>query len=263
MNINVVGMGIMGYQVSALFYLLGYNVAIYSNRGFNARLFDRQIKLQKKYIGCFTSSSKELKVCSNISEIYDACTIETTKEDINIKKNLYEEVQKVTSNIFFTNTSSIEPREIGSNVVGLHFFNPIHLKLVELTKTQTEGPELVRIINDIKSVGFDIIEVKGNRGYLANYILFNEIGGAMKLIEEHGYSYKSIKSIYGHIYNGRDIFSILDIIGLDVSLSIFKYINEKDPSIYVPLCLDKAINSGILGKKNKTSILDVLGKINK
>ena len=46
-----------------------------------------------------------------------------------------------------------------------------------------------------------------------------------------------------------------------ISLSIFKYINEKDPSIYVPLCLDKAIKSNVLGKKNKTSILDVLDKI--
>jgi len=258
MKINIIGMGVMGYQVASLFHLLGYSVAVYSRSGLDLKKFNRSVRLQKKFISNFNSETKDLKICNNISEIYNACTIETTIEDLSIKNKLHNSIREVTDKPFLTNTSSFEPQEIGNDVIGLHFFNPIHLKLVEIVHYKKQDYELDQIITDIQSVGFDVIKVKGNRGYLGNYLLFNEIGTAMKLIELYGYSYDAVKQMYKHLYDERDIFLILDLIGLDVAQKIFKNINEKDPSIYVPRYIDTAVKAGILGKKNKTSILDVL-----
>ena len=37
MKINVVGMGVMGYQIASLLYLLGYDVAVTSRGGVNEK----------------------------------------------------------------------------------------------------------------------------------------------------------------------------------------------------------------------------------
>ena len=138
LKINIIGMGVMGYQTSALFYLLGYQVAVHSRIGFDDKKFNRQVKILNKFIGKFKSAPIDVKICNDISEIYDACTIEATIEDIATKKFLYDSVHKITKKTFLTNTSSIEPREIGEKAVGLHFFNPIHLKLIELSNGQNQ-----------------------------------------------------------------------------------------------------------------------------
>ena len=64
--------------------------------------------------------------------------------------------------------------------------------------------------------------------------------------------------MYSNLYPNRDIFSILDLIGLDIAQYIFHNLHEEDNSIYKPKCIDDAINVGILGKKNKTSILSIV-----
>lgn len=260
MKINIIGMGVMGYQIAALFHLLGYQVAVYSRSTFDTLKFKRNIKLQKKFISGLDSDTVDLKICSNISEIYDACTIEAISENLSIKKDIYSCVRKITKKTFLSNTSSLEPQEIADDVIGLHFFNPIYLKFIEICHFRKVSSELDQIITDIKAVDFEFIQVEKNRGYLGNYLLFNEIGTAIKLIELYGYSSDSVKIMYKHLYHDRDIFSILDLIGIDVAQNIFKNINEKDPTVYVPKCLDVAIEAGIFGKKNKTSILSVLNE---
>ena len=98
-----------------------------------------------------------------------------------------------------------------------------------------------------------------NRGFIGNYLLFNEIGAALRLVDEYGYSSDAINAMYRNLYPDRDLFSILNLIGLDTARSIFKNLNEKDDSIYAPRCIDIAVERGVLGKKNRTTILDIIG----
>ena len=47
-EVNIIGNGYMGSQVSALFHLLGYKVNIFFNKNKNENLLDNNIKLLKK-----------------------------------------------------------------------------------------------------------------------------------------------------------------------------------------------------------------------
>jgi len=259
MKINVVGMGVMGCQIASLLYLLGYDVAVTTRSGVNEKKMHRSNKILRKFLDVDSNKLGSVRFCKDISDLYDACTIESVAEDLSLKKEIYSCVREITNKPFASNTSSLRPSEIASDVVGLHFFNPIYLKFVEVINNSTNKfPD--EIISDLERSNFSIINVEENRGYIGNYLLFHEIGAALKLVDKYGYSSETIKMVYSNLYPNRDIFSILDLIGLDIAQNIFHNLHEEDNSIYLPICIDNAINLGILGRKNKTSILDVLDK---
>ena len=256
MKINVVGMGIMGTQIAALFSILGYQVSAVSRSGVDEKKIKRHVRALKRMV----SSEQEGKIliCSDVSEIDpDACTIEAVPEELDIKRSIYHQVRMVSDRPFLSNTSSLVPSEIADDVIGVHFFNPIRMGFVEYCPVNG-GENVQNMISDIERAGFEVIPVHENRGYIGNYLLFSEMGAALKLVDRYGYGSSEIKSMYNKLYSGRDIFSILDLIGLDVAQNIFVNLNACDPHVYVPKCVHDAVARGILGKKNRTSILDLI-----
>lgn len=256
MTINVLGYGIMGKQIASLLYLGGFDVCIWNYKEVDEKLIYKQIKLLKRSID-FTKEGS-LTFVTEINKLPKAITIESVKEDLETKKHIYAEC--ATKEFpYFSNSSSFSPSEIGPEVNGLHFFNPISLGLVELfLKNQKIKKDIQPILEYLYVLKFEIVEVKNNRGYVGNYILFHEISSALKLIEKYGYNANNINSIYIKLYNGRNIFLIIDLIGIDVVFKILKNLKENDETIYLPSCLSLALEKNILGKKNKTSILTIL-----
>lgn len=250
-------MGVMGYQIAALFYVLGYRVAVLSRRDIDKIKLNKSVNRINRLFNLNKQKNGEFKICTEFCDIYDSYTIDAVSEDLMVKKEIYHKIREVTSAPYLTNTSSYAPNEIANDVIGLHFFNPIQLKIIELTDYHDEVNQLLDVL---EVAGFNIVSVNQNRGYIGNFLLFHEIGAALKLIDKHGYSADSVQSIYNTLYDGRNIFLILDLIGLDVAYNIFKNLKEKDDSFYLPECIGVAIESGVLGKKNKTSILDVIKK---
>lgn len=257
MIINILGYGLMGKQIAALFYLGGFEVNIWNYREVVDTEFLRQLKLLKR---SFSSNAEEGKVnfYTEINKLPDAITIESVIEDLDIKRSIYNSLQKNQSS-YFTNSSSFSPEEIGNNVNAIHFFNPINLKLVEFFFHSSDDRDKInQILNYLNELEFEIVEVKQNRGYIGNYILFHEISSGLKLIEKYHYSYKDINKIYQKLYDGRNIFTIIDLIGIDTVHKILKNLQEIDTTIYLPICLGKALKAGALGRKNKTSIINYL-----
>lgn len=263
MKINVIGMGIMGTQIAALFFMLGYKVSTVSRSGVDEKKIKRHIRALKR-INVTPSPSPspgyegEILICSDVSEMDpDASTIEAVPEELNIKRSIYQQVRSISDRPFLSNTSSFIPSEIADDVIGVHFFNPIQMGVVEYYPVNSDE-SVQGLISDIERAGFDVIPVRKNRGYIGNYLLFSEMGAALKLIDKYGYGSSEIRSMYNSIYGGRDIFAILDLIGLDVAQNIFLNLNESDPNFYIPKCIKDAVGHGILGKKNRTSILDLI-----
>lgn len=182
MKINILGYGLMGQQIAALFYLGGFEVTIWNHRPVNENKIFKQINFIKNTL----SNTKEgsIKFTNSIEELQDNITIEAIVENLDVKKNLYELVKSNVSKPYFTNTSSLSPCEISPQIGGIHFFNPLSvLKIVELYLPEKINAEEIKLIIDfIKSSEFEIIEVNPQRGYLGNYILFNEISTVFRLI---------------------------------------------------------------------------------
>lgn len=256
MKINILGFGLMAKQIASMFYIGGNDVFIWNHNEIELKEMKRDIKKAKRYIN---KKEGTVKIVDDIKELEGDFTIESVIEDLEIKKSLYSEISNQIDSYYFTNTSSFSPTEIGENVNGLHFFNPLGLKIVEtFFSNNKERKASNSVIDFLKENEFDVINVKENRGYIGNFILFNEISSALKLIEKYDYDLESINRIYNKLYDERDIIKIIDLIGVDTVYKILINLKESDNTIYLSDSLPKAIRKNILGRKNKTSLKEVL-----
>ncbi len=258
MNINVIGIGIMGSQISALLKLCGYKVHIYTKSKFNIGRLQKDVNLLRKVLK-LRDVSADFRFCSDLNDLVDGLTIETVYEDLYLKREIYYQVRKKHGGLYATNSSSINPSDIGDDVLGIHFFNPINIGLVELAANgiNLNQPEISEFIFSLSNIGFEVVNVKNNSGYVGNFLLFSEIAACLRLIDYFGYTPTKIKAVSKHLYKNRDIFTIIDRIGTDTTLKILNNLSNKDNYFYIPKCLEVAVECGILGKKNRTSFLDL------
>jgi len=257
MNINILGFGLMAKQIAALLYLLGHNITIWNHKTVNLELLEKTIKLVNRVVK--SNNLGSINVCDKIIHLNDNLTIEAVVEDIDIKRELHQKlINIVSTGNYFTNSSSYSPNEIDESVGGMHFYNPIYaINMVELY-CPIKSSAIFEVESSLLGAQFEIIYVKSNRGYVGNYILFHEISSALKLIEKHGYTIETISKVYNQLYAGRDIFTVIDLIGIDIVHKIIENLKVNDDSIYLPQCLQKAIELNILGKKNKSTIKSCL-----
>lgn len=256
-SINILGYGLMGKQIASFFYLGGFAVNIWNDVAMNEADLARQIKLTGKNIPALGQG--KINYCYDADSLPESVTIEAVIEDLAVKQDLYKRITGRFSAPYFTNSSSFSPPEIGTTVNGLHFFNPITMGLVELYLSQKEIEHQIQPVLDVlRYFKFEIVTVLPNRGYIGNYLLFREISNFLKLIEEGGYSLEAVGRAYAKLYAGRDIIKIIDIVGLDVVYKILINLKSEDNTIYIPKCLETALAGNILGRKNKTSIEQVL-----
>jgi 3-hydroxybutyryl-CoA dehydrogenase len=249
MRINVIGSGHMGKQICSLFDVLGYDVLIWQNTKEN---LDNHINNQKKNIenNLNIKSSGSFKVENNLAKFENHFTIETVKENVNIKKKILSSLN-FNENLF-SNTSSIKLSEIGNNVNGFHFMNPITVKIVELCKKIIFSNDLLSVVtNSLSKVFYKIVNVKDSPGYLMNKVIFRDISYFFYLYEKENTLISDLKKIYSDDIKKNDPLKIVNMIGVDTCLDILVNLNKFDQSFYVPKCLQIAIKNNILGYKNK------------
>ena len=249
MRVNVLGSGYMGKQIASLLKLIGFDVLIWENN--DSDLENQLIKETTKIEKILKlNSGGSIKIEKNLSKFENFFTIETVKEDLDIKKKVFESL-KYKENLF-SNTSSIKLSKIGNNINAFHFMNPITTKFIEVCKINYFSNEyLDQIINKLKTLSYEIIEVKDTPGFMINKIIFNEISFFFYLIEREKLNIEDIKKIYSNDFKRNDPIKLVNIIGVDTCLSILKNLNEYDKNYYIPKIFELSIKSNILGYKNK------------
>lgn len=256
-SINIIGFGTMGIQLAAFFYVIGYKVTVF-NRAFSDEKLKR-LQIAKKVLGknidCVEEKT-EIVFLDQVGLLTPGITIEALAEDLGIKQSVLNDLPfKLQTLGLFTNSSSFSPDEIHKEAHALHFFNPIHsVKLVETTCPLSSLP----LFRDIQEAGMTVVHTKMNRGYIANYVLFREIAASLMLVEKFDYDTKTIDLVLKSLGRQSSVFDVIDFVGVDVTKSIIENLYETDPSITVPPVLNLALASGILGRKNKTSIRSIL-----
>ncbi|EHE5597006.1 hypothetical protein JMR62_001798, partial [Campylobacter jejuni] len=61
-EINIIGFGLMGRQISALFYLLGYEIGVYNKSKLNIYEFEKQIKLLQRKIDFSNFNAEKINI---------------------------------------------------------------------------------------------------------------------------------------------------------------------------------------------------------
>ena len=251
----------MGKQMASLFYALGYQVHVFSKSSINQSLTTkRTIKLFQRKLNL--SKTGNITFFDDLSKVPNSVVIETISESLTEKKELYNKINKLTIKEYCTNSSSYKHSDIGEFVVGVHFFNPIYIiPIIEVCTSITFefSQDFQSLINDLKAVKFTIINVTNTRGYYGNLFVFSHISTLFNLVEEHNASIHDIDKMYQSIYN-HSIIKTIDIIGIDLCQTIMSNIAEEFNYLQVPKTFQNAINHGILGKKNNTSIGDLFFK---
>ena len=249
MKINVLGTGHMGKQICSLFVALGHNVKIWHNSQENdeKNIQDEISKIEKHFN---IEAKGDFSIVSNIKDLKNDLTIETVKEEINIKKDIISKLD--FKNNIFSNTSSLKLSNIGENINGFHFMNPITIPLIELCKKKDYSNDLLNeLIISLEKLSYNIIIVKDNPGFLINRILFKEISYFFYLYEVEKVSAENLRKIHKIIIKNSDPIKIVNMIGLDTCLSILENLNNEDKNFYVPQLLKEAVKNNILGFKNK------------
>ncbi len=189
--------------------------------------------------------------------------IEAVSEDFTIKKNIFEELDRVTppGAILASNTSSISITEIAAvtrrpgQVIGMHFMNPVPvMPLVEIIRGLATTDATFAMTEDLsKRLGKTPVEVHDYPGFVSNRILMPMINEAVYCLMEGVATRESIDTVMKLGMNHpMGPLALADLIGLDTCLSIMEVLHEGlGDSKYRPCpLLRKMVRAGYLGRKS-------------
>lgn len=191
--------------------------------------------------------------------------IEAVAEELPVKQAVLGEMDAVAKPgaILATITSSLSVTACAratsrpSDVIGLHFFNPAPvMKLVEVVRTDDTAPEVLATAHALaRALGKKAVDCTDRTGFIVNALLFPFLNEAIRMLDRTGVTVEAVDSAvttaYGHPMGP---FTLLDTVGLDVSLAILRRLHESAPDAGpVPAAaLEALVADGHLGRKTGT-----------
>lgn len=189
--------------------------------------------------------------------------IEAAPEQLQLKQDLLREVESLSQQdfIFASNTSSLSITEIASSsvrpekVVGMHFFNPVHLmRLLEIVVGKLTSTETVETVREVgRRMRKDPIIVKDVPGFASSRLGIALGLEAMRMLEQGVASAKDIDKAMELGYNHpMGPLRLTDVVGLDVRLNIAEYLHRAlgSETFRPPDVLRRLVSEGKLGKKS-------------
>ncbi len=203
-----------------------------------------------------TTRLEDLGVCDLI--------VEAAPEDLALKRALFAKLDQMATpaTILASNTSSFSITALGGatgrpdRVVGMHFFNPAPvMALVEVIPGQQTSAETVEAVSSFaRALGKTPVRTKDTPGFVVNRIARPFYLEALRLLAEGATSAAEIDRIMrlaGGFRMGP--FELLDLIGLDVNLSVTRSIYEAffhEPRLRPHPRQVQMVQAGLLGRKS-------------
>jgi 3-hydroxybutyryl-CoA dehydrogenase len=205
--------------------------------------------------------------------VEDACreadlVIESVPEDMELKLEIFTLLDKFAKPgaIFASNTSSLSVTELATitcrpeKCVGMHFFNPVpKMKLLEVVRALETSDETIEDCREIGSrMGKEVVVVKEAPGFITsriNAMIGNE---AFYMLEEGVASAADIdKALKLGLNHPMGPFELVDLVGLDVRLSILEYLHKTLGEKYRPApLLRQYVKAGRLGRKSGRGVYE-------
>ena len=161
--------------------------------------------------------------------------------------------------LFASNTSGLSITEMATasgrpeQFAGMHFFNPVHLmRLVELVRgLETSSATLEALRSVAESCGKQVVTVAESPGFVTsriNALIGNE---AFKMLQSGVATAADIDlALKLGLNHPMGPFEMVDLVGLDVRLSILTHLHETLGDLYRPNnLLVQYVKAGRLGKK--------------
>ncbi len=197
-------------------------------------------------------------------------TIEVVVENLDIKKKVYEQVEKFRKpgTLITSNTSGIpihlltegRSEDFKDNFCGTHFFNPPrYLKLLEIIPTPHTKPEIVSFLMEYgeKFLGKTTVLAKDTPAFIANRVGVYGIMSLLHLVEKMDLTVEEVDKLTGPVL-GRPksaTFRTADVVGLDTLVNVANGLKQGVPNdeanalFVLPGYLKKMVENKWLGDK--------------
>ena len=205
--------------------------------------------------------------------VQDACRnadliIEAVPEEMETKLEIFTILDKFAKPgaIFASNTSSLSITEMAAvtfraeNCIGMHFFNPVQkMKLLEIVRGLETSEETVNACAEAgRRMGKEVVVVRESPGFVTsriNAMIGNE---AFYMLQEGIASASDIdKALKLGLNHPMGPFELVDLVGLDVRLSILQHLHRTLGDKYRPCPLiEQYVKAGRLGRKSGRGVFE-------
>lgn len=268
----VLGAGTMGHGIAQIAALAGYDVRLtdVSDEALERAMerveaqLDKGVELGKVEPDVRDAALGRLRATSDAAEAMAGAeiVIEAVPEVLELKQEILAGAAETVepNTLLATNTSSLSITAIAEavpgqeRVVGMHFFNPVHIMaLVEIVRGDRTAPDAVeRAREAAERMGKTPIVVGDSPGFASS-----RLGIALGL--------EAIRMVEAGIASAEDIdramelgyrhpmgpLRLTDLVGLDVRLEIARYLHrELGDRFQPPELLEQMVEEGKLGKKS-------------
>lgn len=277
-KIAVLGSGVMGRGIAYISALAGFSVHLYdiSDEALtNAKeeinlIFQKGISRQKISLEQKEAATSKLIFITSLEEAVQSAdlVIEAVPEKIEIKKRIFEEIDKLAPEhcLFATNTSTMSPTEMASftkrpsKVIAMHFFNPVHkMPLVEIIKGLETAQETADVIKmTAEKMGKETVVVNEFPGFVTSRISALVGNEAFYMLQEGIGTPEDIdKAIKLGLNYPMGPFELVDLVGLDTRLNNLNYLHKTLGEKYRPApLLIQYVKAGRLGRKTGIGVYD-------
>ncbi|MFY9585777.1 MAG: 3-hydroxyacyl-CoA dehydrogenase NAD-binding domain-containing protein [Candidatus Acidiferrales bacterium] len=277
-TIAVIGAGTMGRGIAYAAAAGGYRTIL---EDISAPVLDEGLAYIRRSLdegmtrGKVTPQQKERALAQlvTVRSVEEACreadlVIEAVPEEMETKIEIFTLLDRFArpGSIFASNTSSLAISEMAAvtfrpeKCIGMHFFNPVpKMKLLEVVRAlETSDDTLAACCEVGRRMGKEVVVVRESPGFLTsrmNALIGNE---AFAMLEEGIASAEDIdKAMKLGLNHPMGPFELVDLIGLDVRLSILEYLHKTLGEKFRPSSLLRQyVEAGRLGRKSGRGVYD-------
>src|SRR6266545_3108015 len=270
-TVAVLGTGTMGRGIAHVSALAGYVTQLFDTSAEALKKAEatihrnlaKGVEIGKVEAGAAAAARESLHLHESLpGAVAEAdLVIEAVPEDMALKIRTFGEVAGACPPhaLFASNTSALSITEMAAasdrpeRFAGMHFFNPVHvMKLLELVRGLQSSEETLQTMRQVGArMGKEVVLVKEAPGFVTsriNELISNE---TFRMLQEGVASAEDIdKALKLGLNHPMGPFEMVDLVGLDVRLSILEYLHKSLGEAFRPnLILIQHVRAGRLGKK--------------
>jgi 3-hydroxybutyryl-CoA dehydrogenase len=271
-TVAVIGAGTMGRGIAQIAAQAGYATRLYDaddaalDRAFDAidATLAKGVELGKVTANEKSAALERIERATDVGAAAERAeiVIEAIPEDLDAKRDIFGLLDRRCGEetVLASNTSSLSIGALASatgrpeRVIGIHFFNPVHImRLVEVVVTPETNPEVrEQVVSVVRSLGKEPIVVRDVPGFASSRLGIALGLEAMRMFEDGVASARDIDVAMELGYNHpMGPLKLTDLVGLDVRLAIAEHLARTidEQRFAVPPILRELVAAGKLGRK--------------
>lgn len=277
-TIAVIGAGTMGRGIAYASVLAGYATVLEDvsaevlekgaadiRQSLDEGIARGKVTLEQK--------GKALDLLATARSVGDAAreadlVIEAVPEDMRLKVEIFKTLDKAAKKtaILASNTSSLSVTELSAVIegparcIGMHFFNPVpKMKLLEMVRALETSEETIAACREVgQRMGKEVVVVRDSPGFITSRINAQIGNEAFYMLQEGIASARDIDTALKlGLNHPMGPFEMVDLVGLDVRLSILEYLHRTLGDKFRPCpLLVEYVRAGRLGRKTGRGVYE-------